>query len=390
VNLPPDLKFAERFVRPFALTPDWSSLLRIFLWFLFFVITLHFAAPSISPNLLHMKEMKAANLTPLATTASDPRYMRLDKQNLPQGSFVWIAGSSITIKPNESNGYVYLPTEVQPHLPEGTRQFVSLKMASRLLDTYTMTLDVLERKPSAIVLLLNPFWTMNDKSPFFQTNMMNHGASSWANGEDWKMLSVLVSPGDLLWAAAGQHHKLIGNGYDYFKLLTMLAKPKSNNNKAQRKAEKPQKLSYEVPLLFWISQRYDTNTDFTTFDAKQWQVKAMAQNNIEESTLAEELLTRLLKKIGQSDIPTLIYIPPVSPDLEHTEARESYRTVIHQIREIANDNSADNIHFIDNIPQEVMNSMEFIDYLHLKNSGKLPEFMGQQISAMIATEEAQE
>ena len=380
LNLPQDLKFLERLIKTFALTPSWFSLARIFTWFLFFVIVLHFVVPSITPNLPHTQNMQAVGLTPLATTPSDPRYTRLDMGKSINNSIAWVAGSSITIKPDEGNNYTYLPAEVQAFLPEDTQQYVSLKMASRLLDTYTMTLDVIDREPSAIVLLLNPFWIMNDKSSFFKTNMMNRGASAWLNKTDWTMIPLLTSPGNLLWASAGKHHNLIGNGYDYLK-LAMPTKP--TKKKQTTPIEKPKKLSYNQPLLFWISQRYDTKTDFTAFDTKQWQAKAMAQNNIEESVLGQQLLSQLFSKIKTSNIPTLIYMPPVSDKLERTEAREAYYTVIHQVRAIGKENNAENIYFINHIPKSITKTMEFTDYLHLKNSGKLPEFLGGQISAMM-------
>lgn len=378
MNLPHDLKFAERFIKPFVLTPDWFSLARIVAWFIVFLVALHFIVPSITPNLPHSKELAATNVIPLATTPSDPRYMRLDQSTVPDNSIIWVGGSSLAIKEGGKETYTFLPSKVDTN----ANQYLSIKMASRLLDTYTMTLDAIERKPKALFIVLNPFWVMNDKSSFFKTNMMNSGPDLWVNTNNWPLIPLLSSPGNYLWSLGGKHHKLIGNGYDYLKLIM----PSKAKNKTKTSKQTSKKLSYNQPLLFWISQRYDTQTDFTTFDAKQWQIKAMEQNDKDNSAFAHKIFRNLLHQIKQSGIPTLLYLAPTDYSLTETPALSSYRAVQAQFNMISDEYKSSNIRIV-RIPEDVYDSLVFTDYLHLSDSGKLPEFLKNEISAIIGHKE---
>jgi len=364
LNAPHDLKWLEKFATPFFLTPNRASIIRIILWTFIFLVIAHFVAPKMPPQLPFTKEMTAQNLTPLASTPSDPRYMRLDKKDLSD-SLIWVGGSSLAIINNGSYGF--LP-------PEGA---VSIKMASRLLDSYTMTLDAIKRRPKAMIVVINPFWVMNDKSAFFKTNMMNSGVSLWMNQTDWPFIPLLASPGNMLWGAVGRHHTVIANGYDFLKL----AQPDKPAIPKAAQEKKAKTLSYDQPLLFWISQRYETKTDFTDFDAKQWQIKAMAQNNISESVWGQKILHNLFSHIKQSNIPTLIYIAPTSPELERTEARVALQSVIDQINIIANQNKADNIRFL-SIPNDIVTTLTFTDYLHLSDSGDLPAYITRELNQL--------
>lgn len=370
LNFPKDLKWIEKITAPFLVTPNRASLIRIAAWTLTFLIIAHFTALKVSPQLPFTKEMSAQGLTPLASTPSDPRYTRLDIKDL-SNSVVWVGGSSLAIANNDT--YNFLPTEGA----------VSMKMASRLLDSYTMTLDAIERRPKAMVVVINPFWVMNDKSAFFKTNMMNSGAGLWANKNDWSLIPLLVSPGNMLWNALGQHHNVIANGYDYLKL----AQPDKPVKPKKASAQKPKTLSYNQPMLFWISQRYETDTDFTAFDAKKWQVQAMAQNNIAESVWGQKILRNLFEKIRYHNIPTLVYVAPTHPDLERTQARVALRTVKGQIDLIAKDYANNNLRYIGQIPDNVLNTLTFTDYLHLSNSGTLPAYLNNEITKLIKNKE---
>lgn len=370
INYPADLKFCERITSPLLFQPDWHSILRIALWFLFFIVLAHIITPRVKPQLPFTKEMMKQSLTPLATTPSDPRYVRLDKQNM-SGKIIWVGGSSLAIT-NKDNTYRFLPD----------KGAVSIKMASRLLDSYTMTLDAISRQPEKLVVVINPFWVMNDKSLFFKTNMMNAGTKLWANKTDWPLIPLLTSPGNILWGVAAQHHTLVANGYDYLKL----AQPSKPKAVKKDKSAKPKKLSYNQPLLFWISQRYEPDTNFTSFDAKDWQVKAMMQNKITESIWGQKILRQMFEKIKESGIPTLIYIAPTSPDLERTEARVAYQTVMGQIDAIAGEFSTPNIRYIGRVPATVTRTLTFTDHLHLSDSGTLPSYLTNEIKQLRAAQ----
>lgn len=391
MNLPPDLKFAKHFIKPFTLTPDWFSLLRISLWFMFFMIVLHFVVPSTEPKLPYIEEMEAVNLTPLATTPSDPRYMRLDEQTVKDNSIIWVGGSSLAIKEDGKEEYTFLPSQVYTN----THQYLSIKMGSRLLDTYTMTLDAIKRKPDALFIALNPFWIMNDNAFFFKTNIMNSGADLWKNKTDWPLIPLLSSPGNVLWSTIGNHHKIIGNGYDYLKILVpqTIQKPKKNKPIDIKPLQGHQKivnettivknkLSYNKPIIFWIDQRFEKHKETRFNEARIWQEKIMMYQSAASSPLAQKTLRNLFHHIKQSGIPTLLYLAPTDYSLAETSAVSSYRAIQAQFNMISDEYKSSNIRLV-RIPEDVYESLVFTDYLHLSDSGKLPDFLEKEIFSII-------
>lgn len=403
MNLPSHLKFCERFVNPFVLQPDWWSMVRTGLWFMAFMLIAHIVVPDTKPVLPHETELKDINVVPVATTPSDLRYVRLDMSPLPPQSYFWVAGSSIALKETEDSEYTFFQDEIQPYMPEGAQSYVSVKMGQRLLDNYTLVLDAIERKPEAIIVTLNPFWLINDSTIFFKTNVMNHGARTWLNKTDWPLYALLTSPGNILWGVIGHHHKVTANGYDYLKLIVdpFMGKKKKKKKKTpttdtvleghvkiENFTETKGKLSYDRPLVFWVTQRMDRlMPENAIADNLVWQEKALSIQDTQNNDFSERLLANMFKKLEESGIPALLYIPPVSPDLRKTDAYKSYENVVTRIKNIAHDNKAANITFIGDIPDHVENTLVFRDHLHLQNSGKLPEFLGSAISDMMTDKE---
>jgi hypothetical protein len=268
-------------------------------------------------------------------------------------------------------------------------------MGSRLLDTYTMTLDAIKRKPDALFIALNPFWIMNDNAFFFKTNVMNSGARLWMNKTDWPLIPLLSSPGNILWSIAGSHHKLVGNGYDYLKLLVPqpTQKPKKNEPTEIKQLQGRQRVvnettsteaetSYAKPIVFWIDKLFEKHKETRFGDPSIWQEKIMMHQNASESLLAQKTLRNLFYHIKRSNIPTLIYLAPTDYSFTETPALKSYRAVQAQINKIANEYKSENIHLIA-LPEWVYDSLTFTDYLHLSDSGQLPPYLSSQIDMIM-------
>lgn len=373
--LPNELKFLEKYIKFFKFEITQESITRCILWTLLFLGLAHFHAPQIDPQLPYAKEMAEQHLIPISTATSDPRWSRSDLNTLPENSTAWIAGSSIAIKPTQESDYNFLPSQIKTNVD----QYVSLKMARRMLDTYTMVKDTIARKPAAMVIVLNPFWDLQDTSSFFKTNLINRGTSLWVNKQDWRLIPALSSPGNILWASVGSKHNLINNSYDYLKAAQLKYAPSKKKNKTPPQEEK---ISYNQPTLFWMMNRYNDNKDFENFDAKAWQAEVMAQNNITQSQWGLKLLNNILSSIKDNNIPTLIYLAPTNPALEKTPAREALQTIQGQVSLAMQSHKADNIHYVV-VPQSVIKSMTYIDYLHVSDSGQFPAFLSKEISAMM-------
>lgn len=400
MTFPAPLHFLNRYTQFLELTPNWWGLLRITLWCLLFLIAFHFVAPSVKQRLPFADEMEAGKLIPLAASTSDPRYMRRNLNELPTDSILWVAESSIIIAEQEEVPSHYLPSEVQKFLPKNTirKQNLSLKVARRLIDTYTMVADALYREPGALVIILNPFWIVNDNALFYKENVINYGAYSWLNAMDKSLIALLASPGNLLWGYAGQKHNLIANAYDYHAILQekylqassarhkeSLDEKKQEQKPEQKPAPEKAKLSYTHPLILWITGRNDDNSDdFINSNAKLWQAESMKQNSVDRSSWGRKLLMQMLQKIESSDIPTLIYVAPLSPELKNSAtAYAAYRTVVKQVRELAQPFESERMKIIYDIPQRVISSMTYVDYIHLRDSGGFPEYLGKEITSLL-------
>lgn len=392
---PAPLQSLNKITQFIDITPNWWSLFRIISWCMLFLIGFHFLAPSVKQRLPFIEQIEAAVLTPLAASTSDPRYMRHDLKKLPDNSLLWVAASSIIITEQEAFPSHYLPAEIQKFLPANTRQFVSLKVARRVIDTYTMVTDAIDRKPGTLVIILNPFWIMNDNALFYQGNVINYGALSWLNATDKSLIALLASPGNLLWGYAGQHHSMIANAYDYHAIsqeklsqeLPKADKIKIKEEKQEiipKKKPEKRKLTYNQPLMLWITGRTDKSDEFINTNAKLWQIESMKQNSVQPGNWGRKFLKQMLEKVKRSDIPTFIYIAPLSLDLERsTEAYEAYRLVVQQVREITQPYESNRLKFIYDIPPEIISTMTYIDYIHLRNSGDFPAYLGKQISSLM-------
>lgn len=351
-----------------------TSLARIIGWTVFFLILAHFATPKVPVSLPYAKEMKEQSLTPLMTATADPRWARQDMNPLPPDSMVWIGGSSYAIK-NDDGSYRFLPGEVAPKLEHQYNHYVSIKMARRLLDTYNMVLDAIERQPAAMVVTLNPFWELNDRALFFKTNLMNDSLSHWNNQEDWAFIPLLNSPGSFLWQGVGQHHNVIGNGYDILKS----AQPNKTAKKQVQKANNKKKFSYNQPALFWLTHGDVVLNDHQNFDAGQWQEEIMFYNDPLESQMAIDILRRMFNAIEQSNIPTMVYVAPVSITLEKTNI--AYPEIFNAFRQLRMEHP--NVRIIPHFAMKAYRGMEFIDHLHLKNAGIFPDFIASNLDATI-------
>lgn len=371
MNFPDELKFLEKPLFYLKVELSQESLTRIVLWTILFVGLTHHYAPKVEPQLPYTEQMAKQNLTPIATATSDPKYTRNDLQTLPENSLLWVSGSSIAIKPTEESEYVFLPSQIKTN----KEQYISVKMARRMLDTYTMVKEGIKRKPSAMIITLNPFWELQDTSAFFKTNLMNKGVGTWLNQDDWHLIPVLASPGDCLWASIGGRHNFIAHGYDYLKL----AQSRYKKEKPKKSKKKKQNLSYNQPTLFWMMNRYNEDKDFNNHNATKWQAEVMANNNLSQSKWGQQLLRNMLEAIKQSNIPTFIYVAPVDPAIKKTPARVAYRTVQGQFDLLLNEYKSDQIRVVTNIPANVRRSLKYTDYLHLKNSGHLPQFLSSEI-----------
>ncbi|MCI5060505.1 MAG: hypothetical protein MRY79_05470 [Alphaproteobacteria bacterium] len=384
-NLPPDLQFLNKLIFPLLPQINKASLLRIVIWTFAFLILFHFTLPKVPVHLPYQNAMTEQNLTPIATSTNDLRWSRLDQQQLPENSILWISGSSHAIHTPQTNKFTFLPSLVAPQLNGEYSHALNLKMATRAMDNYTAILDGIKRKPAAMIVVLNPFWTLNERALFFKTNLMNRGLDYWTNIKDWPLIPLSISPGNLLWHAVGRHYAPTANSYDILKHLKKSGAI-SPARKAKKHKKKKSRISYNQSAMFWIINREFKDQEFKKFGVNDWQNTVMAFNDLKYNRWSEHLLRRSFEAITKSHIPTFIYVAPVNPALENQMSYPHYQEVINRISQIASEYKSDHLRVVTHIPANIIRSMTFKDYLHLTNSGEFDEYLVKEINTLLGAQ----
>lgn len=383
----------------------YESLVRIAGWTLFFLLILSAILPQTGVRLRYEKEILAQGIYPIMADPADPRWARPDiiPKSERKTDIIWIAGSSVLIPPDrfaeegEQTIYDHLPARVKDVLKQEynieTRTRMSMLLARRALDTYTMTLDAISRQPDFMVVILNPFWDLNEQSVFFKRELFNPGISLWAKRGDWRLVA-LARPAHMLWALAGSHIPVLRDGYDRmlaFEEMVEKHKLVPDLNLKPKKTKLFADLKYDQPLTFWIVQRFlDGNTQEIEshpgkFDAKMWQLLNLISMRLDrEKGWADHYTNKTLQTISESGIPSLVYLAPLSERVSaQPEAYDKYAQVVQRINEMKKTYEHNNLKIITTLPREVEFSMSHVDFLHMDEPGKLSDFLAGEIAAMI-------
>ncbi len=411
MNFPDELKIIENKLSCLKYEPDWFGLVRIAGWAVLFVaLTNLIPVPPV--DVPYKKLLEETQVTQLNTTGSDPRWVRSDFDTFPRvddyKNIAWLTSSSVLLlKATEQEGgdiwssVDFVPDKVNQILNSKydvkTKEFLYLIPASRILDTYTMAMDAVVREPDAIVLALDPFWIYNNKAIFYRDPVFNHGARLWWNADDWPMQFVLASPGNHLWNILGQHISLVSlrNDYQVFlidQLKRLMGKDlKDLSKKTVATAEKSDKPPVKLlqSLRFWLLFRsYDGDLSRMYRDGEinvtGMQAAAISQTDTGAEAWADTLVKRMLMRLKDSGIPTLVYIAPVSPNMTKPQrALDGYASVLRAFRSYKAMHETESFQILVDFPDEVTSSINFQDYIHLDKGGVFPEYLSGRVSELV-------
>ncbi len=386
-------------------TITYAALIRIAAWSIFFLLILSAVLPHAPIELRYQEEMHKQNIDPVITYWADPRFVRPDTLQTPQGvkNIIWVAGSSVLIPPEEfpeegeEEIYDHVPARVQRVLEENyeinSRAQLSMLLARRALDTYTMTLDALNRNPDMLVITLNPFWELNEQSVYLKRELFNAGLPLWIQNQDWPLIT-LAAPGHIFWNIIGRYIPVIRDAHDRLKQLEehielpdLKLKPKDVKLFAD--------FEYDQPLTFWIVHRFlggqadQMQLQPGKFDAKVWQLLNLQSARMDsEKGWADYYMNKTLQTIQNNGVPALIYLAPISEDITFQDAAYAkYAELYERINQLQKQYSKDNIRIITSLPREVEFSLSHVDFLHLDHPGNLPDFIAGEIATMIEAQE---
>ncbi len=393
MSMPGELKFIEKILERFQYQASPGGLLRIAGWTLLSLVL-------IGPQPTKQPVVLKGQVIGMNTGANNLQWVRNDFGEFPADGYLnvaWISGSSIKL----AKGRVleYLPQKVNRLMSskEGipTRDFVYLIDARRILDTYTMVLDALARKPDAMVLVINPFWAFNSKAVFLKQNLFNHGARLWWNASDWPWQFALTEPANHLYNLVGRHVPLITDRNNYIKYLreksrelfgvSLIPSPVTPLNRPGNET-----LKLSQPLKFWLlfqvfngdAEQFFPNGQMNT---GAWQLAAMSQADTDLSSWPVYIMRKMLNKIRASGVPTLLYVAPVSSEMRGMGSRKGYNAVLNTMQNLKSEYENDRLRFVVRIPASITNSLSHSDYLHLSAPGELPAYLSTQLSEIVSS-----
>lgn len=411
--LPRELEFLARPIGVFAYEPSWAGLLRIAAWTLCFLLLGGRLIPEPPVDVPNMNLLEGTRVIPMSTTEADPRWVRQDIKTFPKDKYVniaWLTGSSaLLLKPGKEGADAwasveFLPDKVNEVLENKfkieARTFLYLIASQRILDTYTMVLDAVSRKPDAIVLSLNPFWTFNNQAVFYRPSLFNRGADLWWNSDDWPWLFTLSPPSSHLWNWVGRHFRLLAARHDYQIYLIQRGKALIGTDlkELRDKEAAPVKggvekrdtqVEFRQPLMFWVLFRTYAG-DLSYFfphgevNVQAWQTAALRLANTNARTWPYSIVRKTLTTLRNSGIPAFVYIPPVSPEMNNNAtAMESYDNVVSAIEELRRVYESDKLRIVTHFPKNVVDSMNFHDYMHVDKGGTFPECFSEYLSKFL-------
>lgn len=387
----------------------WPSIVRILGYTLCFILIAKLVLPELSRTISRGDELAThgTRVTPMIVASSNPGWIRDDFESFPDGlnpNIAWVSGSSIRIKQQKDTKgnrqkKELLPVSVNQILESEfgikSNDYLYLVNARRVLDTYTLVLDALERDADLLVVVINPFWDYNDKAIFYRENVFAEGADKWWGVNDMLWQVMFVSPSDHLYNAIGKYLPFITSPNEYNARMVRRANSffgiKKWKASETKKGNQGELFTVDQPLQFWNRFRMQEDNFSQAFadlsKSMRWQALAIMPLKKSGFSWSAKILSDMLEKIRNNDVLALIYLAPVSPQLlEIPESYAGYRSVVELLSSLQDDYQSDKISFVVQFPDEVLDSLRFRDFLHLSDKGRLPDHIALKINDLVSNE----
>ncbi len=294
----------------------------------------------------------------------------------------WVSGSSILIHgPNGKKSR--LPGEVLsvvtgPNGPEF--KVVEYYIAgARLLEIYTVALEALRLNSEVIVVALNPLYVFNPSALFGRKQLFKSGVRNWWTVEDWPMQFLLASPSDHFWVMFGQFVPKMPIP-DWFQKV-------HSRKPFKRPQSADENLMFTRPVQFWSYFEVPEVPEMVANNKKTsgsiWQHGALRLSDPENASWNRSIIRSLFDRINRSGVSAIVYLPSVNPALlENKYNMEIYQKVRAEFAALASLHAGDRTLVLDIFPDEILDSIEFHDNIHLRDPGRLPQYMADLISQL--------
>ncbi len=389
-------KFIERLLRG---PVSWLALIRVLAWGLIVTVVIG----QILPEPVY-RNSKALFDRP------DSVSMLLDNDQLEHKSvkfegekklrLAWIGGSSVTnmfAKPGDR----FLPIKTADRLAEirnvEVNGYYYTQQAQRFIDVYTLLLDALQRNPDVIVITLNPFWIYSNHAIFRSLTVIENRSDLWFSTADWPLWLAVTSPSSHFLTHVGGSVPLFMPPRKFRRGVTtgqnwLFGKPSSQAN-AEITGENF--YNFDGPLAFWLNQtttRFDGPRPNQEHDPmwgrRQFQADILERANTSANSFGAVTFRKIDKLLANSGVPVLFYIAPLSPLIEEDiPAARGYERVANAVVAQEKNKGANNMRFVTQIPQPVLDTLHHYDLIHVSDYGDLGQYLAEQIDTLLRAQQ---
>lgn len=384
----------------------WKGLLRISLWFVFFLWLFGALMPDLKEKAFLDLATKRANVTPMIAAPNDPRQVRQDIADDPKKiNIAWIGDSSIAkLAPGKAYDattpepeFTLLPSDVADVLAKrhGLRDLdirLYALFGMHAMDAMFLCMEALDHKPDMLVLAVNPVFVYSRFKSVAQRRSLNQLPRFWpAHPRMWPWYFVLSSPSQNAWAAAGYHFKIIRNASLYRRSMAGSEKKKeAGGNIGKGKApEKKEAAGAAATQAFWILHQMRLDGYFR----KQEQVGFIPPRDLYNEIVAhsvpgddayypEEILDYTLEVLKESGIPAIVYLTPIDPaSITNGDMMKRMKVIYAALRKKGRAYKGTNVTVLDRTPDRYMKNITFqqTDGIHLVKETGLTDFLSEKI-----------
>ncbi len=301
----------------------------------------------------------------------------------------WIGGSTLQELPDDAD-FRFIPGLMADgiRLEDGGKVDVDVYFleATRVVDTYVATLEAIASEPDVLIVALNPVLVLNGAAVQTWDNLDGLlAARAVADPGTLSLAAPLVSPSDVAWGLVGRHFDVVEGRWHWSDRLNdrptiggLLDPAPPRPDESVGALEEVAAMS--LPIDFWIA-----HGDSTHDGSKLGRQLALFAASTEYSdSINERVLELLGDAIVGSEIPTIVYVPPVQGDVagEPWLARR-LAEVISRLEKLRGGFDGPLVRYsaqpLDIPPDE----LQHVDLLHVRNGAAVADLIAERLCDLL-------
>ena len=343
-----------------------------------------------------------SGMTPMMLAPYDLKWIRNDIGEFSEHgktSVAWVSGSSLYMNMESFGGgpgsvpYLVKESLRGAHDVESNSYLYSV-VGKRLFVSYSAVADALSHNPDTMVVVINPFWDLHSRATFSgRRSIFTQTAGQWWNRDEWIWQFTLVEPWQHLNQIVGSKFSLFSDRRHWFAMLQSgISEYFGVNIRPQktklRKRGQAGQIAVNQPFQFWALQE-DYQGDVKRMAPTgrvlygMWQIVAIRQADSGENSWAREILEKMVNKISNSGVPTLIYVAPILPTGGGKEIQAGRARVAAVMQSLGDQYGGNTLRVVTDFPDAVTESLVFRDAIHLTDAGLLPQYIADTLNDMV-------